>query len=138
MVSIADNCYIYVYIYIYVCVCIYIYTKIRTHTHRYIYIYMYIYIYINCYFFICSRLTSLMFSQLDQDSDGMGVPLPVAANQLVVKTSNAAGLMDGPGVWTSVSLQPLERISGCPMARNVGKHRKKSWTLWEHREGTPV
>mmetsp|Transcript_85605 Transcript_85605/g.135804 ORF Transcript_85605/g.135804 Transcript_85605/m.135804 type:complete len:114 (+) Transcript_85605:466-807(+) len=36
------------------------------------------------------------------DSDGMGVALPVAANQLVVKTSNAAGLMDGPGVWTSV------------------------------------
>lgn len=40
---------------------------------------------------------------LASESDGtLGVPIPAGANQLVVKTSNAAGIMDGPGVWTSV------------------------------------
>eukprot|EP00438_Fugacium_kawagutii_P024150 Skav213835 [mRNA] locus=scaffold315:132219:140359:+ [translate_table: standard] len=38
-------------------------------------------------------------SELD---DTMGVQLPLGANQLIVKTSNAAGLMDGPGVATAV------------------------------------
>lgn len=35
-------------------------------------------------------------------NDQLGVRIPPGANQLVVKTSNAAGTMDGPGTATSV------------------------------------
>jgi len=53
-----------------------------------------------------------MAQQFPEESDGtLGVPIPAGANQLVVKTSNAAGIMDGPGVWTSVSWSPFHSVN---------------------------
>lgn len=80
-----------------------------------------------------------MAQQLNpEESDGtLGVPIPAGANQLVVKTSNAAGIMDGPGVWTSVSWsRPVSQCQhgklGFPLEKweNIGNYGK-NW-------GTPV
>ena len=43
-----------------------------------------------------------------EEINDQGVLIPPGANQLVVKTSNAAGTMDGPGTATSAACQVIE------------------------------
>ncbi len=47
-----------------------------------------------------------------EEINDQGVRIPPGANQLVVKTSNAAGTMDGPGAATSAACQLIEGGGG--------------------------